>query len=96
MDDLTLMKRLAAALLLAVVEAHPVYGNTTGHRGGIGGQALTPGCSFIDPPSRNEDWTQSGLLQTPVSELLAQYPELADDILNTMVELKAELNQKLK
>lgn len=40
--------RLAAALYGALVLAHPVYGNTTGWRGGIGGQAITAGCSLID------------------------------------------------
>lgn len=76
MDDLTLMKRLAAAVFLAVREAHPVYANTTGAHGGIGGQTFTPSCSFLYPPSKNEYWTQYDVLMKPVYELMVEYPEL--------------------
>lgn len=43
-------EELAAALLASVTLMHPVYGSTSGWVGGIGGQAMTQGCSFIDPP----------------------------------------------
>lgn len=76
MDDLTLMKRLAAAVFLAVREAHPVYGSSAGEHGGIGGQALTPSCSFLYPPSKNEYWTQYDVLMKPVYELMVEHPEL--------------------
>ena len=42
--------RLAAALHLAVRNAHPVYPSSATWHGGAGGQAITQGCSFIDPP----------------------------------------------
>jgi hypothetical protein len=48
-------KDLAAALLAAVQHMHPVYGSTTTWHGGIGGQTMTQGCSFIDPPPDNRD-----------------------------------------
>jgi len=41
---------LAAALHMALYDAHPAYGSTAGWRGGVGGQMVTPGCSMIDPP----------------------------------------------
>lgn len=42
--------KLAATVLYLMNDAHPTYGSTTGWHGGIGGQAMTPGCSVIDPP----------------------------------------------
>ena len=89
MDDLTLMKRLAAAVFLAVREAHPVYGSSAGAHGGIGGQALTPSCSFLYPPSENEYWTQYDVLMKPVYELMVEHPEL--NLKECADELKAEL-----
>lgn len=41
---------LIAALLAAVHHMHPTYANTSGWRGGIGGQTITRDCSFNDPP----------------------------------------------
>lgn len=40
---------MMAALFDAFVTLHPVYSNTTGPRGGIGGQAMTPYCAVINP-----------------------------------------------
>lgn len=48
---------LAASVLLLAHDAHPVYANTAGWRGGIGGQAMTPSCSIVDPPP-DALWTQ--------------------------------------
>lgn len=66
--------RLAAALALALHDAHPVYPSTAGWRGGIGGQALTTGCSIVDPPP-DALWTQYDLLSTPLREWIEQHPE---------------------
>ena len=60
---------LAAALGLILHDAHPVYGSTAGWRGGIGGQAMTQGCSIIDPPS-DADWTQYDMPSEPLREWL--------------------------
>lgn len=43
-------RRLAAALHMALFDAHPAYGSTAGWRGGTGGQMVTTGCSVTDPP----------------------------------------------
>lgn len=66
-------ERLAAALALAIYDAHPIYGSTAGWRGGIGGQAITQGCSFIDPPP-DAEWTQYDLLSGPLRDFLAETP----------------------
>lgn len=42
---------LAAALHVAIYDMHPAYGSTAGWRGGIGGSAITQGCSFNDTPT---------------------------------------------
>lgn len=47
-------KRLLAALYVSAYAMHPVYPNTAGWRGGIGGSMITQGCSHIDPPHGNE------------------------------------------
>lgn len=64
---------LAAALALMLYDAHPTYANTTGWRGGIGGAAMTPGCSIIDPPP-NALWTQYDLLSAPLRAYLDASP----------------------
>lgn len=84
-----LARRLAAALALALHEAHPSYANTAGWRGGIGGQAITPGCSFIDPPP-GVTFTQNDVLSTPLREFLAAYPF---DLAQAKADLRAELEQ---
>ena len=61
---------LAAALILVLHDAHPVYASTTGWRGGIGGQAMTPSCSIIDPPP-DALWTQQDVPSGPAREWLA-------------------------
>ena len=89
MDDLTLMKRLAGAVYLAVREAHPVYGNSAGAHGGVGGQALTPSCLFLHPANRDEHWTQYEVLLKPILDLTKEYPWL--NIKECADDLKAEL-----
>src|SRR5574338_1696060 len=49
-DERRMAGDLAAALLLVLHDAHPVYGNTAGWRGGVGGQTITRGCALVDPP----------------------------------------------
>ena len=39
--------RLATTVLMLTYDAHPVYPNTAGPRGGIGGQAMTGWCNVI-------------------------------------------------
>jgi hypothetical protein len=41
--------RLAATVLMLTYDAHPVWANTAGPGGGIGGQSMTPSCSVIHP-----------------------------------------------
>lgn len=88
----TTEERLAAALALALHDAHPVYANTTGWRGGVGGQSMTTGCSFIDPPP-DADWTQYGLLSVPLREFLDKYPGY--DLHLAKRTLREELLEKL-
>jgi hypothetical protein len=89
----TQARRLAAALALALHDAHPSYANTTGWRGGIGGQAVTQGCSFVDPPP-NVFYTQQDVLSTPLRELLAADPTL--DLATACHDLRAELEAPLR
>ena len=84
----SLTQRLATALALALHDAHPVYGSTAGWRGGIGGQAMTPGCSFIDP-APGQEWTQYDLLSGPLREYLSDHPF---DLDAAKEQMKAELN----
>lgn len=69
----TLAERVAAAFALINYDAHPVYANTSGWRGGIGGAAITRGCSLIDPPP-DADWTQFDLPSGPLRAYLDAYP----------------------
>ena len=71
---MNLEDKLAAALVYAIHNAHPVYGNTTGWRGGIGGQAMTQGCSFIDPPP-GEEWLQYNMIDEVLREYLEKNPD---------------------
>lgn len=66
-------EQLAAALHIALYDAHPTYGSTAGWRGGVGGQTLTPGCSFIDPPPRME-WLQNDGLSKPLRHYVDTHP----------------------
>lgn len=86
-DLQTLSRRLAAALALALHDGHPTYGSTARWRGGIGGQAITTGCSFIDPPP-GVTFTQNDVLSTPLREFLAAYPI---DLEQAKANLRAEL-----
>lgn len=70
---LTEAERMAAALAIAIFDAHPVYANTSGWRGGVGGAAMTTGCSIKDPPPRDE-WI-SMTLETPLRDYLRDHPE---------------------
>ena len=45
--------RLAGLLHVLMCDMHPTWANTTGRRGGIGGQAITTTCEVID---QYEDW----------------------------------------
>ena len=79
---------MAGALALALHDAHPSYGNTTGWRGGIGGQAITPGCHFNDPPP-GEEWAQYDLLSTPLRAYLAEHPDFDLDAAKARVREQA-------
>ncbi|AMS02626.1 hypothetical protein BJD55_gp140 [Gordonia phage Yvonnetastic] len=87
--------RLALTLDLVLHDAHPVYANTSGWRGGIGGSALTPGCSIIDPPP-DSDWTQYDLPSKPLREYLAEYGVSAKDWARGKAIIKHELEGELK
>ncbi len=89
---LTMCERLAASLALAIHDAHPVYSSTAKWRGGIGGQAMTQGCSFIDPPP-DDDWTQYDLLSTALREYMLGSPEF--DLGAAKKSMKEELLGKL-
>jgi hypothetical protein len=80
---------LAATVLLLTYDAHPVYGSTATWRGGIGGQAMTQGCSVIDPPPGAE-WLQLGVTCGPVHMWLRERGEL------DLEKIKSELISKWK
>ena len=63
--------RLAASVILLAYDAHPVYANTTGWRGGIGGAAMTPGCSIINPPP-GEIWAECDMPTSVAREWIMQ------------------------
>jgi hypothetical protein len=86
-----LAERLAAALALALYDAHPAYGSTAGWRGGVGGQAITQGCAFLDPPPGLE-FTQYDLLSKPLREFLDAHPF---DLEKARADLRAELQGEL-
>ena len=88
----TMCDRLAASVVLLAHEAHPVYGSTTTWRGGIGGQAMTQGCSIIDPPP-GADWTQFDL---PTSVARDWLRERDVDLTGLMAALKAEWTAMLR
>jgi hypothetical protein len=87
-----LVTKMAAALLLMCHDAHPSYANTTGWRGGIGGQSITQGCNIIDPPPGDE-WAQWDMPSMPLREWLAQHPEV--DVRAEADALKAELLREI-
>lgn len=70
-DLLRVADECAVAVVLLAEDAHPAYGNTAGWRGGIGGQAVSLGCSIIDPPPGAE-WTQYALPTGPAREWFAR------------------------
>jgi len=88
-------ERLAAALAFMLYDAHPVYGNTTGWRGGIGGQAITQGCSYIDPPP-DAEWMDSGLdlLSGPLRDYIRAHPDF--DLDASKASLREELRALLR
>lgn len=61
---------LAAALYGVLLEAHPVYPTTAGWRGGIGGQAITQGCSLRDgrPDHREPLEAIEGILRSYIEQ----------------------------
>lgn len=61
--------RMAAALNIALNEAHVMYGSTATWHGGMGGAAMTLGCAFIDPSPRQEWMDLAGLTQ-PIRQLM--------------------------
>lgn len=65
-------ERLVAALALALLDAHPSYASTAGWHGGVGGQAITRGCSLIDPPPADE-WIE-GVLEDVLRSWLRDNP----------------------
>lgn len=79
--------RLAAALAVALIDAHPSYANTAGWRGGIGGSAITRGCSIIDPPPDAEE-TEYGLTEV-LRDYLIAHPDF--DLTASRAALVAEL-----
>lgn len=70
---MTMEERLAATLHLVLHDAHRMYSNTAGWRGGIGGQAITIGCAFTDP-APDQEFYQYGIPQGPLREFLAAHP----------------------
>lgn len=77
--------RLAAALNIVLFDAHVIYGSTATWHGGIGGQAMTMGCAFIDP-SPKQQWMGVAAFSQPLRELLEQDKE---------IDLKAQ-SEKMK
>lgn len=67
---------LAAALRVALFDAHPAYASTAGWRGGIGGQMITRGCSFNDPPPEHA-WMRDALVKPLRAYVQAYAPDLA-------------------
>lgn len=61
--------RMAAALNIALNEAHVMYGSTATWHGGMGGAAMTLGCAFTDPSPRQEWMHLAGLTQ-PIRQLM--------------------------
>jgi hypothetical protein len=53
MTDPEALKAIATAITIAY-DLHPVYGSTATWHGGIGGAAMTQGCSVIDTPPAHE------------------------------------------
>jgi hypothetical protein len=88
--------RLAAALAIALFDAHPTYANTTGWRGGIGGQAMTTGCSMIDPPP-DADWLSLGfgLLSEPLRDYMRARHWEAEQLNAAKADLSARLKALL-
>ncbi len=66
---------LAAALYLMIYEAHRSYANTAGWRGGIGGQAITFSCGYLDP-APDQEWTIGDMPSEPLREWLQQHPDV--------------------
>lgn len=72
-DLLEIANRLAVSVLLLAHDAHPIYSNTAGWRGGIAGSAITGGCSIIDPPP-DAEWTQYDLPTSEARKWLQKHP----------------------
>ena len=84
---------LAAALYLMIYEAHRSYANTAGWRGGIGGQAITFSCGYIDP-APDQEWTTGDMPSEPLRAFLAANPGV--DIKAKAEELKLRWTEWLK
>ncbi len=89
----TCAEQLAAALAFALYDAHPAYGSTAGWRGGMGGQMVTQGCSFNDPPPKHQ-WMAGDALSRPLRRYVETHPRfnlnMAKDVLRTVLASKPE------
>ena len=83
--------RLAASVLLLAHDAHPTYANTTGWRGGIGGAAITQGCSIVDMPP-GDWWTQMDMPTAVAREWIMSNPF---DFESVKAELREEWNAEI-
>lgn len=82
-------EKVVATLALVLFDLHPTYASTSGWRGGPGGQALTQGCSIIDPPP-GMYWSQMDLPTHALREWLNEHRDFDLDA------AKAEMVEELK
>lgn len=68
--------KLAASLYAVLYLAHTTHGNTTGPRGGIGGQAITSHCHIVSPYGASMAWTQLDLPSEFLHEWIKSHPEV--------------------
>lgn len=68
--------KLAASLYAVLWLAHTTHGNTTGSRGGIGGQAITSHCHILDPYPASMNWTQLDLPSEFLREWIMTHPDV--------------------
>lgn len=64
--------RLATTVLMVTYDAHPTYPNTTGPRGGIGGQAMTGWCNVIHGYDKNDAVWQYGIHTRDAREVVRE------------------------
>lgn len=98
-ETLAQADRLAAALLLVLRDAHPIYPSTAKWHGGVGGQAITSHCSLTQGAPPGDEWAEADMPTQPLRDYLlwrqkhvgGEEPDLAA----TIVTLKAELRTAL-